>query len=417
MAGRNPYTYTPSYNNTKKPRQESRARQVSPGRSAARRPAPRPASASRTAQSARSASRPAAKPVSSKGLETILLTVLFLVVPICGIIGVFVHAFLWIFIALAALCVLAMWGGQIFAFRGRIIVSVVLILLCAIAGLSQVQFSSGGSDYPGYGEGDPISSQQSTQRIITSMASSNPAFVGVGTAAATAPLSIPEVPTTAPTVFTGTTVTDTGGATLSAAQQVLESYLRQWSMQQWQDMVQYTTPSWRSALETPYLQLFWNHGGWLLNSWKISTDDSYSSSSDSATFTVIADITRSDSARTPAPQQYNAIVLNVDGAWYVDPDSMRNGVAITATATPDPALANAQLSSDPTPIPEPTTNPTLKLYYNTKGGSFYHLVQKCESINSKYYDSMAAFLYSELGDSPYNKLKPCSSCNAPSPAQ
>ena len=49
------------------------------------------------------------------------------------------------------------------------------------------------------------------------------------------------------------------------------------------------------------------------------------------------------------------------------------------------------------------------LYYNPKGGTYYHAVANCPSVNKKFRP-MTAFTYGELEDSPYRKLKVCPYC-------
>ena len=87
---------------------------------------------------------------------------------------------------------------------------------------------------------------------------------------------------------------------------------------------------------------------------------------------------------------------------------MRNGITVTETPAP-----NAAAGVETQAKPDPTTSPSLKLWYNPDGGEFYHLEQKCPDINPKYHSKMKSFKFSELGDNPYSKLKACPTCNAP----
>gem|GEM_PF-1427254 len=67
------------------------------------------------------------------------------------------------------------------------------------------------------------------------------------------------------------------------------------------------------------------------------------------------------------------------------------------------------------PTPEPTQGPgkKTKLYYNTKGGRYYHMDANCPSTDKKYLPLKGTFTYGNIGKSPYDKLQPCGRCNAP----
>ena len=49
------------------------------------------------------------------------------------------------------------------------------------------------------------------------------------------------------------------------------------------------------------------------------------------------------------------------------------------------------------------------LYYNPKGGTYYHAVDSCASIKKKFLP-LAAFTFGELDEEPYSKLKACPYC-------
>ena len=64
-------------------------------------------------------------------------------------------------------------------------------------------------------------------------------------------------------------------------------------------------------------------------------------------------------------------------------------------------------------MPTNSPDPGQVLYYNPDGGSYYHADQNCSRINNKYLPLKGSFLYSQLGETAYAKLEPCSNCNAP----
>lgn len=51
----------------------------------------------------------------------------------------------------------------------------------------------------------------------------------------------------------------------------------------------------------------------------------------------------------------------------------------------------------------------LPLYYNPKGGKYYHADARCTGVKEKYWP-LAAFTYGELDASPYKKLTRCPNC-------
>ena len=51
----------------------------------------------------------------------------------------------------------------------------------------------------------------------------------------------------------------------------------------------------------------------------------------------------------------------------------------------------------------------LTLYYNPKGGRYYHSQETCSNVRDKF-EPMTAFTYGELDEKPYSKLTRCPSC-------
>lgn len=57
------------------------------------------------------------------------------------------------------------------------------------------------------------------------------------------------------------------------------------------------------------------------------------------------------------------------------------------------------------PYPDDAT----PLFYNPKGGSYYHRIADCSSVKPKYLP-LAEFSYRELDSGEYAKLEPCAAC-------
>ena len=424
MASRNHYTHTPGY--------QGMGRGAPPRGENAYFSSPRPAAVRRPVARSR---RPAG--------DTFLLTLLFIVAPLCGILGIFVKTFLWIFIAVTLLVLATMWALRCFEPRGRAFVSGILVVLVVVALVSSIDFTPnqgyfqpyGGDQALSSGEGNPPDSQggqgnaalggnadqdaqggQSGQPAQGGASTWSPGFAGLVsvTPAVTAPIGVPDTGADNEAALAQTM----GAADLigsgqpqpitSAAQEVLENYMQMWAQQNFEDMVQYTTPEWQNVQKVPQRQLSWAHSGWILTDWRI-VSEAQSPIADSVTLKVIADLVKNSSTKSQERLEYSALVLNRNGTWYVDPDSMRNGYPPAATATPVPVMTQANDG----PSPAPTTDPSLKLWYNSSGGAMYHLNEKCASINPKYYSYMKSFTYSKLGDKDYSNLVPCSVCDAP----
>ncbi len=448
MASRNQYTYTPGYGMNNRPGQ---ARNTTPrpagapgrpvGQPVRVTPQPQRPGAPRRQDAQVAVKRPAG--------DTAILTLLFIVAPITGVLGVFFDTFLWVFICVAVVALAAMWALRCFEPRGRAFVSGILIVLMAVALIAAFIDSSQGDQkgyFPTYG--DPATGGNLSGG--STLPSANPTFPGMtspteapavdtppaqqpsgvtaansgvvaansGMVAATAP------PAEQPQTGTDPAAVDPAGvpagsgqagvnaASLGGAEAALANYMEMWIQQNYEGMVQYTTTDWQKLQGVPARQLSWNHAGWILNKYTI-TPGTYTPSADSATIKVTAELTQNTSSKKDMTKEFSAIVFNPGGAgtWLVDPDSMRSGVEVTA---PTPAPDSAGGTDVVQPAADPTTAPGTKLWYNSDGGSFYHLEEKCSSINAKNYKFMKSFKFSELGDTKYSKLKACPTCKAPS---
>lgn len=90
----------------------------------------------------------------------------------------------------------------------------------------------------------------------------------------------------------------------------------------------------------------------------------------------------------------NSQGINMKWLW----DNLRKGVKIMIWDDDDRTL--------------PAPDNALPLYYNPKGGKYYHIDEYCPGVKSKYLP-LSPFTYGELNEAPYNKLKPCGNCAPP----
>lgn len=369
-----------------------------------------------------------------RSVDMLLLLLMFIVGPLCGILGVFLSPMLWAFLIVEGLCVILMWLFRCYLLRGRIMLTSVLLVLMTLALLAGVDLGGGQKNYQSYGAQAGYDGQQ-----IAATSTDTPwgGVSGLGLGGLTSVDNATPEPVQTPAEAAVASVMDGAavaaqypvaeatqspmGGVLSAAEAVMTSYLQGWKDANWDSMAQCATPTWRSAQANPARQLFWNHGLWTLETWTMTAQNA-GLNSDSITFSILTDLSKKNSTTDRMTKRFEGIVVkDEDGTWYVDPDSMRTGIEVKESAS-DLGASNAAVMAEDSALAaqitvsnsESTQQPNVTLWYNSKGGSFYHLQEKCESINEKYYGDMKNFNYSELNDSPYSKLKPCKTCGAPS---
>ena len=399
-------------------------------------------------------SRPASAP-RGRSVDMFVLLLMLIVGPLCGVLGVFLRPMLWVFLIVEGAAIALMWAFKCYLMRGRVLLTCVLLVLMTLALLAGVDVGKAPQNYQSYG--GQLAASNGAQPAVQSTDTPWGGVSGVGLGGLTSEANATTEPVQdeqqdsqlaalnlegaqAP-VTADNTYGDAAGAdvapvqveatespmtgVLAAAESVMKSYMQCWQQENWESMVQYVTPTWRSAQTNPQLQLYWNHGGiWTLNNWTMTAQNAQLNA-DSITFSILADLSKSTTG-TKITKRYEGIVIkDENGTWYVDPDSMRTGMEVKETASDvgaanaaavaeDSALASqVTVSNSDTTAQTSSVNPNMTLWYNSKGGTFYHLKQKCESIGKEYYDSMKSFTYGELNDSAYAKLKPCKTCDAP----
>ena len=354
------------------------------------------------------------------------LLVFFILLPVLLLISFFFQPLRWVFIVASLLMLAAMWLARAFLFPGRMILSAVYGLLSVAVLISAL--TSRQAAPPAFGvDGFVTPAPQATTTPIFSasystMGTDVPSeyytheedidglFSDVGETGiqggsaedAVQPEEGGEEDTSSTGVYVPTAK--------SESEIALENFMERWRKGIIADMVEYTAPSWRNAQsDPPQQQLFWKFAQRSLVDWRQMSAPSGTDSSTARTTTIQVDVNYGGELRT---YEYDAITLNENGQWFVDPDSLSSGILKeAATPTPDPNLT-------PTPSPEPTPTPTpgpkTVLYYNKDGGKKYHIDASCSSVASRYLPLKGTFKYGDINKSPYNKLKPCEVCGAPS---
>ena len=184
--------------------------------------------------------------------------------------------------------------------------------------------------------------------------------------------------------------------------QQLTSFFYFWSVNDTENMVSLCAPSWQKSVSEPKKSLF----SILANRVPVNysfTAISGTNNDASRTITAEVEIDKRNGSSTSI-YIFKVIMLNEDGAWFVDPRSLESNETATATAT------NSFATQPPTP--EPATADTV-LYYNPDGGSYYHSDPNCSQIAAKYLPLKGTFRYSQVNDDEYKDLSPCNSCAAP----
>ena len=359
-----------------------------------------------------------------KELNQIFLLLFFIILPVLLLLSLFFQPVRWLAVALILLTLAAMWLAGAFLFPGRMVISAVYGLLTVLTLISALSergrpadpYAAGGlfvtplptvmetpvfaSGYSTMGTSVPDDYYSSDENIDDAFSGYNEVSIQGGTAGAQEESGDSAEPET-----DGVYVPDVK----SEAEIALENFMERWRKGIIADMVQYVASSWKDAqTEPPEQQLFWKFAQKPLSEWRQMSAPSGTDSSTARTITVQADVNYGGALRT---YQYDAIVLNENGGWFVDPASLSSGVLVEkATPTPDP---NVTPTPTPEPTPTPTPGPKTKLYYNKDGGKKYHLDPNCPSVASKYRPLKGTFKYGDLDKKQYSKLKPCDKCGAP----
>ena len=360
------------------------------------------------------------KPKKSKReINQLMLILFFMVLPVVGLLAIFLQPVRWVFMLFVAAALITMWMTHAFLFPGRMVLTAVYGLLLVFTLVTALSARS---------QNDRIKQQQNVFLAGTAAPTQTPMFSYsmMGTSVPDGFYADPdgEDPfADAQTVGMeggsgdesgedlGVLNTDTGeyvATVKSEAEIALENFMEKWRKGIIADMVEYTAPSWQESQDSASRQLFWKFGQKPLVDWRQMSAPSGTEASTARTITVEADVSYSGETRT---YQYDAVTLCENGKWYVDPNSLSSGTLKEAsTQTPDP---NATPTPTPEPTPTPTINPKTVLYYNKDGGSYYHADKNCSKVADNYLPLTGTFKYSEINDSKYKNLKPCDRCNPP----
>lgn len=304
-----------------------------------------------------------------------LLPVLFVVALILGYTEL--H---WLFLILAALSLLIMWGARAFVPQARTTMTLLYTAMMIVSLAAALWFTKPLQDKT-VPQGNPADSDLAS---VYGRDTSGQSALAVGGA---------QQPTAAPTVTPNSR---------SEAQQQLELFMNSWMSLDYDAMLSYCTPSWVSAQENPQHAIFKIRGTSTPVDFEV-TAATGTEADDSRTLTMIASIDKG-TGKAPQDYRYEVLMLRINGVWYVDPASLSSATELKPEVTPTVTF---------TLMPTYTPDMNQTLYYNPDGGSFYHASDRCTKVAQKYLPLKGSFKYSEINDDKYKDLKACPGCNAP----
>ena len=292
-----------------------------------------------------------------KEWNQLLLMLFFMVLPVLGLLAIFFQPARYVFMAAAIFCIALMWLVHAFLFPGRMILTAVYGLLLVFTLVTALNTSSSRAQIKRQQQSNffvqvtpvPTNTPAITQYTgntvgtLNGVADGMTGIQGVGFSGASGDQTVEDLG-----------VTDTGASeyvpvTKSESEIALENFMEKWRKAIIADMVAYTPSTWRESQgESAQQQLFWKFAQRPLEDWRQMSAPSGTDTSTARTITVEADVNYGGEMRT---YQYDAIIMNENGKWYVDPDSLSSGILKEqSTPTPDP-------NTTPTPSPEPTLPP------------------------------------------------------------
>ena len=212
---------------------------------------------------------------------------------------------------------------------------------------------------------------------------------------------VPEIPASGQN-----TAEETAEPSITADNALMErlvAFFTFWSGNRQDEMLNLCAPSWKEKQENPRTSLF----GLLANRTPKECTPESISGTDADTSRKVVLTVKIDRNNGKPEEMYRMTIMMVKEAneWYIDPQSLQTNESLE---TPDPNV---------TPTPAPTETPAVYsntvLYYNPKGGEYYHLDPNCKIINPKFLPLGGTFTYSQIEEDPFDKLKPCNVCGAP----
>ena len=318
--------------------------------------------------------------------DTIAKVLMFGVLPILFILSmVFAWtAVKWVVLVGAVASIAAMWLRELVTPNARLVLSLLLASAAVVCLVSALATNASDNQ-------NPAQPNQSGQMQQGSTSGNN---LDVN-------LTATDTPNPAPTP-TATPVDDS-----EECYAQLHSFFTLWKNNAISQMVNLTSPSWRSSIkggtDAVTQKLF---GEVLTNRTPVSWDFTAitGTSNDIARMVTVRAVINKNNTLGESVYLWKVRMVKEDGVWYVDPATLQSNEQ-ESTATPTNALATQPVLN--------TSHPDLLIYYNPEGGTYYHIDPNCESLNPKYRPLSGVIKWSQIEDDPYDKLEQCKRCGAP----
>ena len=189
----------------------------------------------------------------------------------------------------------------------------------------------------------------------------------------------------------------------------LLTFYSYWMVNDQDSMLKLCSPTWQSKQENPVPALFGLMGNRTPKEDPVLENISGTPNDTTRTVTITV-LMDPNNGKDPIRYRVGIIMVREnDGLWYVDPNSILSN---DKADTPDPNITDT-----PAPTATPAYTKDTVLYYNPKGGSYYHYDQNCPRLDERYLPLQGHFTYAELDKDAYKNLKPCAVCGAPSRGQ
>lgn len=334
--------------------------------------------------------KPPKKPVDVDGITRLVVYLSLPVLVVLFILSMVLSGAVWlkwVYVGLSLAVIVTMWARPMLLQHDlKLTFSCVLGALAVVAAVSALNVAPADQTVPGVqGAGG---GQSSTQQNMTAPTMDPNQQLGNWVMDSPAPA-------------TATPAPEDYGLSSEAVQR-MESFFYFWTVNNTDSMLNLCAPSWVKSQEKPLYALF----SILANRTPTEYEaTAISGTENDASRTVTANVTlHRNNGNSPRKYIFKVVMLKEDEMWYVDPRSLQSNEETTATPV------SAEITQPPTPAP--FADPQTALYYNAKGGKFYHINPQCQSVNSRFLP-MTQFTYGQLEEDTYKNLINCSVCGAP----
>lgn len=326
-----------------------------------------------------------------------LLGVMALLLPVVFILALIINsmALRIAFLGCAGVAIILMWAFKAFAQNARYTLTLIYAALMVVVGVALFLAMPGPESKPAGSQYDP-QALFGGDRALDSQSATNVQQNTQANVPGSDDFTVNNLPEE---------VTPTSPAEIQ-----LNAFMSYWAESQLDSMVGLCLPSWANNLENPKSELFILLANRTPLSYVVEeVSGSDADTSRTVTLTVLID---KKSTSEPAYYQMQVLMLRINEHWYVDPNSL-GGTKLASTPVPG-STAEAEIPFVPTATPTPTEVPSAitMLYYNADGGVYYHADQRCSSVDEKYLP-LTAFYFSDLNNTTFKNLLPCTKCDAP----